>query len=117
MVSHLELDILECVVKCALGSIITNEASRSDGIPAELFKILKEDVVKVLQLICQQSRKTQQWPQNWRRSVFIPMPKKDNAKEYTNYHTVVLIFHASKIMLNFLQATFQQYMNQELPDI
>ena len=106
MVTHLESDVLECEVKWALGSITMNKASRGDGIPAELFQILKDDAVKVLQLIYQQTGETEQWPQNWRRSVFILVPKKGNVKEYTHYHTVVLISHASKIMLNFPRATF-----------
>ena len=94
-----------------------NKASRDDGIPVELFQILKDDVVKVLHSICQQIWKTQQWPQSWKRSVFIPIPKKDNAKECSNYRIVVLISHASKVMLKILQARLQKYMNQELPDI
>ena len=109
--THLEPDILESKVKWALGSITMNEASRGDGIPAELFQILKDDAVKVLHLICQQIWKTQQWPQDWKRSVFIPIPKKGSAKECSNYHTVVLISHASKIMLKILQASIQQNMN------
>ena len=104
VVSHLQPDILECKVKWALGSITTNKASGGDGIPAELFQILKDDVVKVLHSICQQIWKTQQWPQNWERPVFILIPKKDNAKECSNYHTFALISHASKIMLKILQA-------------
>ena len=115
--THLESDILECEVKWALGSITTNKASGGDGIPVELFQILKDDAVKALHSICQQIWKTQQWPQNWKRSVFIPIPKKGNAKEYTNYHTVALISHASKVMLKICQVRFQQYMNRELPDI
>ena len=117
VITHLELDILECEVKWALGSITTNKASRSDGIPVELFQILKDDAVKVLHSICQQIWKTQQWPQDWKRSVFIPIPKKGNAKECSNYHTIVLISHASKVMLKILQARLQQYMNRELPDV
>ena len=96
--THLEPDILECKVKWALESITMNKASGGDGIPVELFKILKDDAVKVLHSICQQIWKTQQWPQDWKRSVFIPIPKKNNAKEYSNYHTVVLISHARKVM-------------------
>ena len=94
-----------------------NKASGSDGIPVELFQILKDDTVKVLHSICQQIWKTQQWPQNWKRSVFIPIPKKDNAKECSNYHTIALISHASKVMLKILQARLQQYVNRELPDV
>ena len=96
MISHLEPEIWESKVKWALGSITTNKASRGDGIPAELFQILKDDAVKVLHSICQQIWKTQQWPQDWKRSVFIPIPKKGNAKECSNYHTFVLISHASR---------------------
>ena len=114
MITHLEPDILECEVKWALGSITMNKASEGDGIPAELFQILKDDAVKVLHSMCQQIWKTQQWPQNWKRSVFIPVPKKDNAEECTNYHKIVLISHVSKIMFKILQARFQQYVNQEL---
>ena len=111
-------DILECEVKWALESIITkNKASGGDGIPVELFQILKDDAMKVLHSICQQIWKTQQWPQDWKRSVFIPMPKKDNAKECSNYHTIVLISHASKVMLKILQARLQQYVNCEIPDV
>ena len=98
------LDILECEVKWALESITTNKASGGDGIPVELFQILKAGAVKVLHAICQQIGKTQQWPQDWKRSVFIPIPKKGNAKECSNYHTIVLISHASKVMLKILQA-------------
>ena len=108
---HLEPDILECEVKWALGSITTNKASRGDGIPAELFQILKDDVVKVLHSICQQIWKTQQWPQDWKRSVFMPITKKINAKECLNYLTIALISHASKVMLKILQARLQMYMN------
>ena len=107
VITHLEPDILECKVKWALGSIITNKASRGDGIPAELFQILKDDAVKVLHSICQQIWKTQQWPQDWKRSVFIPIPKKGNAKECSNYHTFVLISHTSRVMLKILQARLQ----------
>ena len=117
MVTHLEPDILECEVKWALGSITTNKASGGDGIPAELFKILKDESVEILHLICQQIWNSQQWPQDWKRLVFIPVPKKGNAKEHSNYHTVALILHASKVMLKILQARFQQYVNRELPDI
>ena len=97
VITHLEPDILECEVKQALGSITINKASGGDGIPAELFQILKDDGVRVLHSICQQIWKTQQWPQDWNRSVFIPIPKKGNAKEYSNYHTITLISHASKV--------------------
>ena len=117
MNTHLEPDILECEVKQALGSITTNKASGSDGIPVELFQILKDDVLKVLYSICQQIWKTQPWPQDWKGSVFIPIPKKVNAKECSNYHTIALISHASKIMLEILQGRLQQYMNRELPDV
>ena len=94
-----------------------NEASRCDGIPVELFRILKDDAVKVLHLICQQIWKTQQWPQDWKRSVFIPIPKKGNDKECSNYRTIALISHASKVMLKILHASLQQYVNCELPDV
>ena len=117
MITHLELDILECEVKWALGSITTNRASGSEGIPVELFQILKDDAVKVLHSICQQIWKTQQWPQDWKRSVFILLPKKGNAKECSNYHTIALISHASKVMFKILQARLQQYVNHELPDV
>ena len=117
MITHLEPDILECEVKWALGSITTNKASGGNGIPAELFQILKDDAVKVLHSICQQIWKTQQWPQDWKRSVFIRIPKKGNAKECSNYCTIALISHASKIMLKILQARLQQYVNCELPDV
>ena len=117
MITHLEPDILECEVKWALGSITTSKASGSDGIAAELFQILKDDAVKVLHSIFQQIWKTQQWPQDWKRSVFIPIPKKGNDKECSNYCTVALISHASKIMLKILQAMLQQYMSRELPDV
>ena len=117
LITHLEPDILECEVKWALESITMNKASGCDGIPVELFQILKDDAVKVLHTICQQSWKTQQWPQDWKRSVFIPLPKKGNAKECSNYHTIALISHASKVMLKILQARLQQSMNCELPDV
>ena len=117
VITNLEPDILECEVKWALGSITTNKASRRDGIPVELFQILKDDAVKVLHSICQQIWKTQQWPQDWKRSVFIPIPKKGNAKECSNYHTIALTSHASKAILKILQARLQQYVNHELPDI
>ena len=115
MVTHLEPDILECEVKWALGSITMNKASGGDGIPAELLQILKDDAVKVLHSICQQIGKTLQWPQGWKRSVFIPIPKKGNAKECSNCYTIALISHASKVILKILQARLQQYVNQELP--
>ena len=102
MITHLQPDILECEVKWALGSITTNKANGGDGIPVELFQILKDDAVKVLHSICQQIWKTQQWPQDWKRSIFIPIPKKANAKEYSNYHIIVLISHTSKVMLKIL---------------
>ena len=116
MITHLEPGILECEVKWALGSITMKRASGSDGIPVELFQILKDDAVKVLNSICQQIWKIQQWPQDWKTSVFIPIPKKSNAKECSNYHTIALISHASKVMLKILQARLQQYVNHELPD-
>ena len=104
-------------VKWALGNFTTNKASEGDGIPAELFQILKDDAVKVLHLICPQIWKTQQWLQDWKKSVFIPVPKKGSAKECSNYHTIAFISHASKVMLKILQARHQQYVNSELPDI
>ena len=116
MITHLELDILECEVKWLLGSITKNKANGGDGIPGELFQILKDDAMKVLHSVCQKTWKTQQWPQDWKRSVFIPVPKKGLAKECSNYRTIALISHASKVMLKFLQARFQQYVNRELPD-
>ena len=115
--THLEPDILECEIRWALGSITTNKASGSDGIPVELFQILKDDAVKVLYSVWQQIWKTQQWPQDWKRSVFIPIPKNANAKECSNYHTIALISHTSKVILKILQAGLQQYMNHELPDV
>ena len=115
--THLEPDILKCEVKWALESITTNKASRRDGIPVKAFKILKDDAVKVLHSICQQIWKTQPWPQDWKRSVFIPIPKKSNGKECSNYHIIVLISHASKVILKILQARLEQCMNQEFPDI
>ena len=117
VITDLEPVILECEVKWALGSITRNKYRGGDGIPVELFQILKDDAVKVLHPICQQIWKTQQWPQDCKRSVFIPIPKKVNAKECSNYHTIALISHASKVMLKTLQARLQQYMNCELPDI
>ena len=116
MIIHLEPDILGSKVKRVLGSITTNKASRGDEIPAKLFQVLKDDAVKVLHSICQQTWKTQQWPQDWKRSVFIPNSKKGNAREWSNYCTVALISHASGVMLKILQARLQQYMNCELPD-
>ena len=116
VITHLEADILECKVKWALGSITTNKVSGGDGIPAELFQILKDNAVKVLHSIWQQIWKTQHWPQDWKRSVFIPVPKKGNAKEFSNYHSIALISHASKVKLKILQARLQQYVNRELPD-
>ena len=117
MITHLEPDILECEVEWALESITMNEANGGDGFPVELFQILKDDAMKVLQSICQKIWKTQQWPQDWRRSVFIPIPKKVNAKECSNYHTVALISNSSKVMLKILQARLQQYVNCELSDV
>ena len=110
VISHLEPDILECEAKWTLGSITTNKASGGDEIPFELFQILEDDAVKVLHSICQQIWKTQQWPQDWKRSVFIPIPKKGNAKECSNYCTIALISYTSKVMLKILQARLQQYM-------
>ena len=115
VITHLEPDILEYEVKWALESITTNKASGGDGIPVELFQILKDDAVKVLHSLCQQIWKTQWWPQDWKRSVFIPITKNGSAKECSNYCTIALISHASKVMLKILQAKLQQYMNQELP--
>ena len=114
MTTHLEPDILEYEVKWALGSITMNKASGSDGIPVEVFQIRKDDAVKVLHSICQQIWNTQQWPQDWKRSVFIPMLKKGNAKECSNYCTIALVSHTSKVMLNVLRARLQQYVNHEL---
>jgi len=117
VITDLEPDILQCEVKQALESITTNKASEGDGIPVQLFQILIDDAVKVLHSICQQIWKTQQWPQDWKRSVFIPIPKKGNAKECSNYHTIALISQTSKVMLKILQAKLQQYVNHELPDV
>ena len=117
VITHLESDILEREVKWTLGSITTNKASGGDGIPAELFQILKDDAVKVLHSICQQIWKTHQWPQDWKRSIFIPIPEKGNAKECSNYCTIALISQASKVMLKILQARLQQYVNCELLDV
>ena len=117
VITHLEPDILECEVKWALESITMNKASGGDGIPVQLFQILKDDAAKVLHSICQQIWKTQQWLQDWKRSVFIPIPKKGNAKECSNYCTTALISHTSKVMLKILQARLQQYVNRELPGV
>ena len=117
VITYLEPDILEYEVKWALGSITMNKASGCDGIPVELSQILKDDAVKVLHSVCLQIWKTQQWPQNWKRSVFIPVTKKGNPKECSNCHTIPLISHASKVMLKILQARLQQYMNHEIPDV
>ena len=116
VITHVEPDILECEVNWALGRITMNKASEGDRIPAERFQILKDDAVEVLHSICQQIWKTQQWPQDWKWSVFIPSPKKGNAKECSNYRTIALISHTSKVMLKILQASLQQYMNCELQD-
>ena len=117
MITHLQPDILECEVKWASGSITTNKPSGGDGIPVEVFQIVKDDATKVLHSICQQIWKTQQWPQDWKRSVFIPIPKRGNTKECSNYHTIALISHTSKVMLKILQARLQQYINCELSDV
>ena len=117
MITNLEPDILECEVKWALESITTNKSSGGDGIPVELLQILKDDAVKVLHSICQQIWKTQQWPQDWKKSVFIPISKKGNAKEWSNYYTIALVSHDRKVTLKILQARLQQYVNCELPDV
>jgi len=117
VITHLEPDILECEVKWALGSITTNKARGGDGIPVELFQILKDDAIKVLHSVYQQIWKIQQWLQDWKRSVFIPVPKKGNAKECSNYCTVALISPSSKVMLKILQASLQQYVSHEFPDV
>ena len=117
MITHLEPDILECEVKWALGGITMNKTSGGDEIPVELFQILKDDAVKVLHSICQQIQKTHQWPQDWKRSVFIPIPRKAMPKKCSNYHTIALISHANKLILNILQARLHQYVNCELPDV
>ena len=117
VISHREPDILECEVKWALGNISMNKTSGGDGIPVELVQILKDDAVKGLHSICQQIWKNQQWPQDWKRSIFIPIPKKGNAKICSNYYTIALISHTSKVMFKILQARLQQYMNHELPDV
>ena len=116
MITDLEPDILECEVKWALESTTKNKASGGDRIPVELFQILKDNAVKLLHSICQQIWKTQQWPQDWKQLVFIPVPKKGKVKECSNYHTIALISHASKVMLKILQASLQQYTNCELPN-
>ena len=116
MITYLEPGILECEVKLALESITTIKANGGDGIPVELFQILKDSAVKVLHSVCRQIWKTQQWPQDWKSSVCISIPKKGNSKECSNYHTIALISHASKVMLKILQAWLQQYVNHELPD-
>ena len=116
MITHLESDILECELKWTLGSITMNKASGDDGIPVQLYQILEDDAVKMLHSVYQQIWKTQQWPQDWKRSVFIPIPKRGNAKECSDYHTVVLISHVSKVMLKILHARLQQYVNRELAD-
>ena len=108
VITHPEPDILECEVKWALGSITTNKVSGGDGIPVELFKMLKDDALKVLHSICQQIWKTQQWPQNWKRSAFLPIPKKGNAKDHSNYCTIAFISHTSKVMFKILQARLHE---------
>ena len=117
VVTDLEPDILGCEVRWALGSFTVSKASGGDGIPAELFKVLKDDSVKVLHSVCQQIWKTQQWSQDWKKSVFIPVPKKGNARECSIYHTIAFISHASKVMPSILEAKLQQYMNQELSNV
>ena len=117
MITHLEPDILECEVKWAIESITKNKASGGDGISVELFQILKDDAVKVLHSICQQIWKTQQWPQDWKRSVFIPIPKKGNAKECSNYLIIAFISHTRKVMLEIVQARLQPYVNHDIPDV
>ena len=117
MITELEPDNLECEVKWALGSITMNKASGGDGIPVELFQIIKNDAIKVLHSRCQQIWKTQQWPQDCKRSIFIPIPNKGNAKECSNYYIIALISHTSKVMLKFFQARLQQYVKHELTDV
>ena len=117
MISNLEEFRLDCKVMWPLGSITMNKASLGDGIPVELFQILKDDAMKVLYSICQQIWKSQQLPQDWKRSVFIPIPKKGNAEECSNYRTIALISYASRVMLKILQARLQQYLNHEIPDV
>ena len=117
MITDLEPDILECKVKWALETITTNKANGGDGIPVEPLQILEDDAVKVLHSIWQHIWKTQQWPKDWKRSVFFQIPKKGNTKECSNYHTIALISHATKVMHKILQARLQQYVNRELPDV
>ena len=117
VITCLEPDILEHKVKWSLGSITMSKANGADETPVELFQILKDEAVKVLHSICQQIWKTNQWPQDWKRSVFIPIPKKGNAKECSNYCTIAFISHVSKVMLKILQARLQQYVNHEFPDV
>ena len=117
VITHVEPDILECEVTWALGNITRKNATGGDGIPVGLFQMLKDDAVKLLHSICQQIWKMQQWPQDWKRSVFTPIPTKGNAKEYSNYLTIALISHTSKVMLKTLQARLQQYLNKELADV
>ena len=117
VITQVEPDFLECEVKWALESITTNKASEGDGILVEIFQILKDDAVNVLHSICQQIWKSQQWPQDWKRSVFIPIPKKGSAKECSNYHIIAFISHTSKVMLKIFQARLQQYVNHELSDV
>ena len=117
VITHLEPDILEYEVQWALGSITVNKVTGGDGIPVELFQILKDDAVKMLHSVFQQIWKTQQQPEDWKRSVFIPIPKKGNAKDCSNYHTIALISHTSQVMLKILQARLQEYVNRELPDV
>ena len=117
VITKLEPDILECEAKWTLGSITMNKTSEGDRIPVKLFQILEDAAVKVLHSICQQIWKMQQWPQDWKRSVFIPIPKKDNDKECSNYCTIAFISHTSKVMLKILQARLQQYVNHELPNV
>ena len=117
VITRLGPDILECEIKWALGSITMNKPSGSDGIPVDLFQILKDDAMKVLHSICLQMWKTQQWSQDWKRSVFIPIPKKGNVKEYSNYHRIAFISHTRKVMPKIIQARLQQYVNCELPDV
>ena len=117
VIIHLEPEILESKVKWALGNITMNQASGGVGIPVEQFQILKDNALKVLHSICQQIWKTQQWPRHWKRSVFIPIPKKGNAKECSNYCTIALISNSSRAILKLLQARLQQYMNKEVSDV
>ena len=117
MITHLQPDILDCKIKSALGIITTNKASRGDGTPIEPLQTLKYDAIKAMHSICQEIWKTQQWPQDWKRSAFIPIPKKGNTKNCSNYYTISLISHASKVMFKILQAMPQQYVSSELPDV